>query len=126
MNLLLWVLQGLLAAAFLAHGLMLLFPPPEVATQMNAMLPRWFSLLLGVAEVAAAVGLTLPGLLRVQPWLVGTAALCLLPIMAGATVLHLQRGETSPAVITAVLFGLLAAVAYGRARVSPIRARTAR
>ena len=27
MNILLWVLQALLAAAFLAHGLLFLFPP---------------------------------------------------------------------------------------------------
>ena len=37
---------------------------------MNASLPRWFQVSLGVAEVLAAVGLTLPGLTRVMPWLV--------------------------------------------------------
>lgn len=126
MNVLLWILQTLLAAAFLAHGGMLLFPPPDVAAQMNAMLPRWFSLFLGAAEVAAGVGLVLPGLLRIQPWLVWLAALGLLPIMAGAVVLHVQRAETSAAVITAVLFGLLATVAYARAKVAPIAPRAAR
>ena len=51
MNIALWVLQVLLAAAFLAHGLLLLAPPPEIAVQMYASLPRWFWLFLGVAEV---------------------------------------------------------------------------
>ena len=58
MNITLWILQVLLALAFLAHGIMLLTPPPEVAVLMNAMLPRWFQVFLGVAEVLAAVGLT--------------------------------------------------------------------
>src|SRR5689334_17202065 len=71
---LVWTLQILLALAFLAHGLMMLFPPAEVAQQMNASLPRWFSLFIGVAEVLAAVGLTVPPLTGVYPWLVSWAA----------------------------------------------------
>ncbi len=35
------LLQSLLGSAFLAHGLVLRFPPVSVATQTNAMLPRW-------------------------------------------------------------------------------------
>ena len=54
MNVLLWVLQMLLAAAFLAHGLLLLFPPASVVEQMNASLSRGFQLFVGVAEVLAA------------------------------------------------------------------------
>ena len=61
MNIVLWVLQVLLAVAFFAHGWMFLFPPPDIAALMNASLPRWFQLFLGVAEVLAGVGLTLPG-----------------------------------------------------------------
>ena len=70
MNILLWVLQALLALAFLAHGLLFLSPPAELVDQLNASLPRWFQLFIGVAEVFAAVGLTLPGLTRILPWLV--------------------------------------------------------
>jgi uncharacterized membrane protein YphA (DoxX/SURF4 family) len=39
MNILLWVLQGLLALAFLAHGWLFLFPPAAIVEQMNASLP---------------------------------------------------------------------------------------
>ncbi len=63
MNILLWVLQVLLALVFFAHGLLFLFPPAAMVEQMNASLPRWFQLFLGVAEVLAALGLTLPGAL---------------------------------------------------------------
>lgn len=123
MNVMSWVLQGLLAAVFLAHGWMMLVPPPDVAAQMNAMLPRWFSVFIGVVEVAAALGLTLPGLLRIQPRLVALAAAGLVPIMAGAAVLHAQRGELSGTVITATLLAMAVTVAYLRSKVVPIAAR---
>src|ERR1700730_18279201 len=65
MNILLWVLQVLLALDVLPHGGLLLFPPAAIADQMNAALPRWFWIFLGIAEVLAAVGLTLPGVTRI-------------------------------------------------------------
>ena len=114
MNITLWVLQVLLAFAFLAHGWMFLAPPPEVAVVMNESLPRWFQLFLGVAEVAAAVGLTLPRLTGVKAWLVSWAAGGLMIVTGSATVLHLARNEFGAAAITALLFALSAVVAYGR------------
>jgi hypothetical protein len=74
MNILLWLLQVSLAAVFPAHGWFLLSPPAAMVEQMNALLPPSFQLVLGVAEVLSAVGLTLPGLTRIQPWLVSAAA----------------------------------------------------
>ena len=59
MNILLWVLQVLLAAAFAAHGLMFLFPPAGMVAAMNASIPPALRLFIGVAEVLAAIGLTL-------------------------------------------------------------------
>ena len=123
MNIVLWVLQVLLAVAFLAHGLLFLAPPPEIAAQMNASLPRWFQLFLGVAEVLAAVGLTLPGLTRIQPWLVTWAAVGIMVVMVSATVFHLMRGEISSAAITLVLLAMATFVAYMRHRVLPIGVR---
>ena len=125
MNIVLWVLQMLLAVAFLAHGLMFLMPPPEIAAQMNASLPRWFQLFLGVAEVLAAVGLTLPALTRVMPWLVTWAAGGIIIVMISATTFHVLRGEISSAVITLVLLAMAAFVAYMRYRVMPIGPRRA-
>ena len=125
MNILLWILQVLLAAAYMAHGLMFLFPPADVVEAMNATISRPMQLFLGVCEVLAALGLTLPGLLRIQPWLVPLAAAGLMPIMIGATVLHIQRNEVSSAIITAILFVLLTVVAYMRWKVKPILSRRA-
>jgi uncharacterized membrane protein YphA (DoxX/SURF4 family) len=123
MNIALWVLQVLLAIAFFAHGWLFLAPPPEIAVQLNASLPRWFQLFLGVAEVAAAVGLTLPGMTRVHPWLVSWAAGGLTIVVASATVFHAARGEWSSAATTLVLSAMTAFVARKRNRDLSIRGR---
>jgi hypothetical protein len=125
MNVVLWVLQVLLAVAFFAHGYLFLFPPAAMVEQMNASLPLWFQLFLGVAEVLAAVGLTLPGLTRIQPWLVSAAAAGLMIVMISATIFHTMRGEVSSAVTTAALLAMATFVAYMRWRVAPIRPRRA-
>ena len=123
MNILLWVLQLLLAAAFFAHGWLFLFPPAAMVEQMNASLPRWFQVFLGIAEVLAAVGLTLPGLTRIQPWLVPAAASGVMVVLVSATFFHLVRGEISSAVITLGLLAMATFVAYMRWRVVPIQSR---
>jgi uncharacterized membrane protein YphA (DoxX/SURF4 family) len=123
MNTLLWILQVLLAAAFFAHGWLFLAPPPDLVEQMNASLPRWFQLFLGVAEVLAAVGLTLPGMTRILPGLVTWAAGGIMIVMVSATVWHLARSEWSSAAITLLLLGIATFVAYMRHRVLPIAAR---
>lgn len=123
MNIILWVLQILLAVAFVAHGWMLVAPPAHLVEQMNASMPRWFQLFLGVAEILAGIGLTLPGVTRVLPWLVTWAAVGLVIVMVSATVFHLVRGEMMGAGITLLLLAMAAFVAYMRSRVLPIRAR---
>lgn len=124
MNILLWVLQVLLAAAFLAHGLMFLFPPADMVAVMDASIPRAFRYFLGVAEVAAAIGLTLPGITRIRPSLVPAAAAGLIIVMIGAVSLHSWRGEVSAAATTAILLVLVTFVAYARWKVLPILPRT--
>jgi uncharacterized membrane protein YphA (DoxX/SURF4 family) len=125
MNILLWILQVLLAAAYMAHGLMFLFPPASVVEAMNATISRPMQLFLGICEVLAALGLILPALTRIQPRLVPLAAAGLIPIMIGATVLHIQRNEISSAITTAILLVLVAFVAYMRWKVKPILPRRA-
>ena len=124
MNILLWVLQVLLAAAYLAHGLMFLFPSAEMAAAMDASIPRALRYFIGVAEVVAAVGLTLPGVTRIRPWLVPAAAAGLIIVMIGAVALHSSRGEVSAAITTSILLVLVTFVAYARWKVRPILPRT--
>lgn len=121
MNIVLWILQILLAIAFFAHGLLFLFPPAEIAKLMNESLPRWFQLSLGWAEILAAVGLTLPAVTRIQPWLVTWAAVGIMIVMVSATYYHIVRGES--AVVTLILLVMAGFVAFMRHRVLPIEPR---
>jgi putative oxidoreductase len=120
MNKILWILQVVLAAAFLAHGCFMLAPPAEMVEMINAQLGEELRIFIGVAEVLAAAGLILPGVTRIMPWLTAWAAAGLMIVMASATVLHLYRGEVGSAVTTAVLLVLVTFVAYMRWKVMPI------
>ena len=96
-------------------------PPPEIAAQMNANLPRWFTLFLGVAEVAAGIGLVVPGVTRIKPVFMLAAALGVVIVLVAATIYHVMRSEMSSAGITAVLLVMASVVAHGRLRLAPIR-----
>jgi hypothetical protein len=122
----LWIVQGLLALLFLfAGGVKLILPIAEMMKQMPMPLPGLFLRFIAVAEVLGAIGLILPGLLRIRPGLTSLAASGLVIIMIGATVVTLAGGSVAPAFIPLVV-GLLAAfVAYGRWRLAPLRGRTA-
>ena len=116
----LWMVQGLLAALFLFSGGMKLILPLEKLTG-PVPLPGLFMRLIGVAEVLGALGLILPGLLRIRPGLTPLAAAGLVSIMIGATAITLLGGDLMAAMISLVV-GLLAAfVAYGRWRLAPHR-----
>ena len=116
---LVWTCQILLALAFLAHGLMLLFPPAEIAVQLNTSLPRWFQLFLGIAEVLAFIGLTVPPLVRRERWLIAWAAGGIMIVMVSATIFHVLRAEYSSALITFVLLLMATLVAKVRLRDYP-------
>jgi len=102
-----------LAALFFLHGLLLLALPKPVRTQM-AILPGGtpFFRLIGLAEVLAAAGLTLPRWLGILPWLTPIAAAGLVPIMFGAAILHVRRFAYTQALGDAVVLAFVAAVAY--------------
>lgn len=123
MNKLLWTLQVILAAIFLAHGLMLVAPPAELLEMINAQLGPAFRIFLGVAEVLAAIGLIAPAATRILPWLTPLAAAGVMVVMVSATGLHLVRGEFSGALITAILLAIATFVAYQRWKIRPITPR---
>jgi hypothetical protein len=116
----LWIVQGLLAALFLFAGGIKLVLPLEKLTG-PVLLPGPFLRFIGVAEVLGALGLILPGFLRIRPGLTPLAAAGLVIIMIGATVLTLAGGDVGSALIPLVVGLLLAFVAYGRWRLAPLR-----
>ena len=117
MNVFLWVLQGLLAAAFLMAGLMKATrPKPDLAAQMP-----WvedFSAgtvkFIGVAEVLGAVGLILPALTGIAVVLTPLAATGLAVTMALAMVVHTRRKEYAGLPVNLVLLVVAVVIAWGR------------
>jgi uncharacterized membrane protein YphA (DoxX/SURF4 family) len=123
MNIVLWILQVLLAIQFLWHGWLFFAPPPALLDIMNAAFAPWLRIFIGVAELLAAAGLILPSLTRIMPWLTPLAAAGLMIVMASAAIYHLARGEIFNVVYTAILFLLVTFVAYMRWKVKPISPR---
>ncbi len=121
----LWIVQTLLALLFLwAGGIKLVLPLEKLTGPMPVRLPGLFLRFIGVAEVLGAIGLILPGLLRIRPGLTPLAAAGLVIIMIGATVLTLGSGDIAMALIPLVVGLLSAFVAYGRWRLAPHRGPT--
>ena len=116
----LWTIQWLLALLFLFAGIMkFAVPVGEMTKQIP--LPGWFLHFIGVAEIAGAIGLVLPGLLRIRQGLAARAAACLLVIMIGATAIMLETGGIAMAILPCIVGLLVAFVAYGRSRLAPHR-----
>jgi hypothetical protein len=109
----LWVLQVLLAALFLFAGGMKLVSPIAALTQQVA-LPGLFLRFIGLAEVLGALGLILPGLLRIRLVLTPLAAAGLVIIMTGAVGVTMATMGAAQAVIPGVVGVLAASVAVGR------------
>ena len=120
-NITLWVVQGVLASLFLFAGVMKLVLPIEAMAGPVA-LPGLFLRFIGVCEALGAVGLILPGLLRIHRELTPVAAAGLVIIMAGATVITIMGGAIAPALVPFIVGVLAASVAYGRTRTAQLTA----
>ena len=121
-----WALQALLAVAFLLHGVLYAISPEPMVRSMRDQgqwppaIPAWFRVFVGVAELLAAAGLVLPGLLNVLTFLTPLAAAGLVVVMIGAVVYHSRRRETAAVPAVAVLLLLAALVVVLRWQVVPL------
>lgn len=121
-NLIFWMLQAVLGLGFAAAGVLHLSQPKE---RLDALLgwPAEFSTgtvrAIGLAELLGGIGLIVPPLAGLWPWVTPLAALGLALVMAGAFWTHLHRHEPQNMAFNAVLLILLLIVAWGRYRVAP-------
>jgi len=115
-NVVLWIIAGLLAAAFLGAGVMKLTQPKEKLAASGMAWTEDFGAgtikLIGLLEVLAAIGLILPAALDIAPVFVPLAAAGLVVVMIGAIVVHVRRKE--PVIPQALLLVLAAVVVWGR------------
>ena len=122
MNIALWILQGLLAVMFLMAGIMKATKSKDELKEAAGENMAWVDSvsasnvrLIGMLEVLIALGLILPHLTGILPWLTPLAAVGFVCTMIGAAALHVQRGDGAQAIVTNIVLLLLAAfVAYGR------------
>jgi uncharacterized membrane protein YphA (DoxX/SURF4 family) len=123
MNITLWVVQILLALAFALAGIMKVTQPID---RLEARM-GWVKdvgpggvRLIGTLEILGAIGLILPAVTGILPWLTPLAATGLVLTMIGAMITHGRRGEYSQIGMNGVLLLLALFVAYGRFVIVPI------
>ena len=123
MNITLWVIQILLALAFLLAGIPKATQPiPALSKRLTWAkdVPAPFVRFIGVAEILGALGLILPALTGVLPWLTVAAAIGLAIVMAAAIIFHILRGETNRIAFNIVFLLLLLFVTCGRIALAPL------
>jgi len=123
MNIALWIVQILLALAFAMAGIMKVTQPIDrLETRMGWVKdvgPRGVRL-IGSLEILGAIGLILPAITGILPWLTPVAAAGLALTMVGAMITHGRRGEYSGIAANLVLLVLALFIVYGRFVIVPI------
>ena len=122
MNIVLWIFQGLLAAAFGMAGLMKITAPVEELAKNGMGFVNDYGIetvrFIGISEVLGALGLILPAALKIKPILTPIASLALSVVMVLATAYHFSENE--PILPSLVFLGITLFVAWGRFKKSPI------
>lgn len=123
MNIVLWVIQVLLALAFLGAGIMKATQPIDRLKKNMSWVEGsspTIVRLVGVLEILGGLGLILPAATRILPWLTPVAAIGLVLTMIGAVIVHLQRKEAAQVGVPIVLLILALVIVYGRFVLLPI------
>jgi VIT1/CCC1 family predicted Fe2+/Mn2+ transporter len=120
-NVVLWVIQVLLALAFLGAGFDQAGNYDSAAHRMAwvARLPRRFALTLGALEIVGAIALIVPAAFGVLQWTAVAAAAALAVVMALAVGFHATRREVPQLAFSAFLGIVAAVVVIGRVFVAP-------
>jgi uncharacterized membrane protein len=123
MNVALWIVQGVLALAFLVAGILKASQPIDTLKKsMNwvNITPRAAVRLIGVLEILGALGLILPAVTHILPWLTLVAAIGLVLTMIGAIIVHFWMKEISRSLAPLVLLVLALIIVYGRFALVPL------
>ena len=119
----LWIIQAFLAFVFLVTGVMKLVVPREKAMERAPYCEDYTQRqlhLIGVVEILGALGLILPAVTGILPWLTPVAAVGLAITMAFAARTHYRRGEYNNIIGNVILLLLSLFVAFGRFFVEPL------
>ena len=122
MNIVLWIIQILLVLVFLSHGRLMLLPPASLQSGMAYIMaiPTGFRRFIGIAEILASIGLVLPALTGILPWLTPLAAAGLVIPMVSAVIFHILRKEYPNIAFNLILLALAVFVTFGRFVIVPL------
>jgi uncharacterized membrane protein YphA (DoxX/SURF4 family) len=122
LNIALWIVQVLLAGMFLMAGVMKVFQYERAKAILPWVkdVPRGLTKFIGISELLGGLGLLLPAITGILPWLTPLAAAGLALIMLLAIGFHASRREPPAIGFNAVLLILAAFVAYGRFLIVPL------
>ncbi len=117
MNVLLWVVQALLAVTLVAVGALKILRPKDKLAATFGWVEQFSTpavKTIGALDALAGLGLILPAAVNIAPILVPIAALGGIALVIGGSIVHLRRSETSLAAMNVIYLVLLALVAWGR------------
>ena len=119
MDIALWIVTALLALLMLmAGGMKLAKSKTELAENERMAWTEDFSQGairgIGALELAAAIGLILPGITGIAPALVPAAAIGVVLLQAGAAIVHIRRGEGQAVIGNIVIVAMALFIAWGR------------
>jgi uncharacterized membrane protein YphA (DoxX/SURF4 family) len=124
MNIVLWVLQIVLALKFAStattHGFRRDQAKMQRGEQRFGAMTRPLLTFIALCTLLGGAGLVLPGALKILTWLTPLAAALLALMMLGAIKFHVTCCEKPKIAVDLVLFALAAFVAYGRWVIAPL------
>lgn len=126
MHITLWIAQGLLAAMFIMAGFMKTLQPVEALLESLpwvASTPLGLVRFIGASELLGGIGLFLPAILRIKPFLTIWSALGIGAIMLLAAIFHGSRGEFEAIGFNVFMLAITLFIAWGRSKKAPIAAK---
>ena len=126
-NIALWIAQVLLGLMFIMAGATKSFQPVEALAESLPWVtstPLGLVRFIGISELLGGLGLLLPSILRIKPFLTVWAAIGLGTVMVLAALFHGSRGEFSAIGVNVVMIAMFAFIAWGRSKKAPIAAKS--
>ncbi len=122
MNIILWILQSLVAITFIWAGVMKLFQSSDLPWPWVKENPE-LVIISGVFDLMAGIGLILPSLLRIQPKMTIYAAYGIILLMISASIFHIMRGEGNQIGFNIFILVSAGFILRGRLKKAPIEPR---
>lgn len=118
MNIIVWILQGLIAFVFMFSGINKSYFDEKTLVQKGQTgvegLNKWFVKFIGLSEIIGSISLILPMVLNKWIILTSISAICLGFIMIPAAYIHTKRNEPINVIINSIILIVCGFIAYYR------------